>query len=107
MATQMRRFDGTVVIVTGAGRGIGRAIAERFGQEGARVVVNDVQAATAEEAVKAIVDAGGEALAGVADVSDKAAVDRLFDLTLERFGDVNVLVNNAGLVNESRHFLEG
>src|SRR5256885_1901860 len=100
------RFTGMVVLVTGAGHGIGRAVAERFGEEGARVAVNDV-APTADAASQAIAAAGGEAIGVVADVSSKADVDRLFDTTVERFGDVNVLVNCAGLVNESRHFFEG
>jgi 3-oxoacyl-[acyl-carrier protein] reductase len=103
---QQARFVGTVVIVTGAGRGIGRAIAERFGREGARVVVNDI-GPQAEEVALAVTHAGGEGLGVVADVSQKNEVDRLFDTALDRFGDVNVLVNNAGLTNESRHFLEG
>jgi NAD(P)-dependent dehydrogenase (short-subunit alcohol dehydrogenase family) len=103
---QQGRFVGKVVIVTGAGRGIGRAVAERFGSEGAHVVANDI-GAHVEEVVGAIRGAGGSGLAVVADVSQKQAVDRLFDAALEQFGDVHVLVNNAGLVNESRHFLEG
>ena len=88
---QQGRFTGIVVLVTGAGHGIGRAVAERFGQEGARVVVNDV-APTADAAAEAIAAAGAEAIGVVADVSNKADVDRLFDTALERFGDVNVLV---------------
>jgi 3-oxoacyl-[acyl-carrier protein] reductase len=103
---QQGRFTGMVVLVTGAGHGIGRAVAERFGEEGARVVVNDV-APTAEVAAQSIAAAGGEAIGVVADVSRKSDVDRLFDTALERFGDVNVLVNCAGLVNESRHFFDG
>ena len=103
---QQGRFAGVVVMVTGAGHGIGWAVAQRFGREGARGVVNDV-APTAEVAAQAIVSAGGEAIGVMADVSRKADVDRLFDTALERFGDVNVLVNCAGLVNESRHFFEG
>jgi 3-oxoacyl-[acyl-carrier protein] reductase len=95
-----------VVLVTGAGHGIGRAVAERFGQEGARVVVNDV-ARTADAVAQAIAAAEGEAIGVVADVSRKADVDRLFDTALDRFSDVNVLVNCAGLVNESRHFFDG
>ena len=87
-------LDGKVAIVTGA-HGIGRAIAERYGAEGAMVVVCDVDAAGGE-AVAGITDAGGTAVAIVTDVSDKAAVDRLFDETLDRFGAVDVLVNNAG-----------
>jgi 3-oxoacyl-[acyl-carrier protein] reductase len=103
---QQARFVGAVVIVTGAGRGIGRAVVERFGREGARVVVNDI-GAQANEVALAVTQAGGEGLPVVADVSQKTEVDRLFDTALDRFGDVNVLVNNAGLTNESRHFLEG
>ena len=103
---QQGRFTGMVVLVTGAGHGIGRAVAERFGQEGARVVVNDV-APTADAVAQAIAAAEGEAIGVVADVSRKADVDRLFDTALDRFSDVNVLVNCAGLVNESRHFFDG
>ena len=96
-----------VVIVTGAGSGIGRAIAVRFGAAGARVAVNDLDPARAETTVRMIVAAGGTALAVPADVARRDAVDGLFDAVLARLGPVDVLVNNAGLVGESRHFLEG
>ena len=101
------RLNKKVAIVTGAAHGIGRAIAERYGAEGATVVVCDVDAAGADAVAKRISDDGGTAVAIVTDVSDKAAVDRLFDETLERFGTVDVLVNNAGLTNTERHFLDG
>jgi 3-oxoacyl-[acyl-carrier protein] reductase len=107
MTQQLRRFVGQVVIVTGAGHGIGKAIAERFGAEGAQLVVNDVQEASAEASARAIREAGGDAIAITADVSSKAAVDALFDAALARFGTVDVLVNNAGLTDVARHFLEG
>ena len=103
---QNRRFAGTVVVVTGAGRGIGRAVAERFASEGASVVANDI-GSHVDEVVHSIEQAGGQALGVVADVSQKHEVDRLFDAALQQFGDVQVLVNNAGLVGESRHFLTG
>src|ERR687890_702618 len=101
------RLNGKVAIVTGAAHGIGRAIAERYGAEGAKVVVSDVDAAGGGAGAIALTPAGGTGMAIVTDVSDKAAVDRLFDETLDRFGAVDVLVNNAGLTNNERHFLDG
>jgi 3-oxoacyl-[acyl-carrier protein] reductase len=101
-----QRFNNKVVLVTGAAHGIGRAIALRFGSEGGQVIVNDVNVQGVEDTVQAITANGGSATAGIADVSDKSQVDRLFDTVLERFGTVDVLVNNAGLINVERHFLE-
>jgi 3-oxoacyl-[acyl-carrier protein] reductase len=95
------RLAGKVAVVTGAGSGIGRGIAERFAQEGARVVVNDVDADAAREVAEAT---GG--LAAPADVSSSADVDRLFDTAIGELGGVHVLVNNAGLIDVERHFLE-
>jgi len=99
-------LQGKVVLVTGAANGIGRAIAARFGAEGAHVVVNDVDAAGAEAVAQTIVAAGGAALAITADVSEQAQVDAMFDAALERFGTLDVLVNNASLTSTERHFLE-
>lgn len=97
------RFAGKVVLVTGAGHGIGQAVAERFGKEGASVAVNDLHLARAEEVAKGIPGA----MAIAADVSDKAQVDAMFDRLLERFGTIDVLVNNAGDIHAARHMLEG
>jgi 3-oxoacyl-[acyl-carrier protein] reductase len=102
----MQQLAGKVAIVTGAANGIGKAIAERFGAEGAHVVVNDVSLAGAEAVAQAIEAAGGSALAVAADVSSAAQVDALFEAALARFGTLDVLVNNAGLTNTERHFLE-
>ncbi|HEX3868540.1 MAG TPA: SDR family oxidoreductase [Gemmatimonadaceae bacterium] len=92
------------VIVTGAGHGIGRAVAERFAAEGARVVVNDVDEARAKDVVRNL--PADMALAVPADIADKESVDRLFDATIERFGGVDVLVNNAGNIHAARHVLD-
>jgi NAD(P)-dependent dehydrogenase (short-subunit alcohol dehydrogenase family) len=91
-------------MVTGAGHGIGRAIAERFAAEGASVIVNDLDPARAAEAVDRL--PGGRGFALAADVSSKPAVDAMFDAALERFGTLDVLVNNAGDIYAARHFLE-
>jgi 3-oxoacyl-[acyl-carrier protein] reductase len=98
-----QRFAGKVVLVTGAGHGIGRAIAERFGAEGALVAVNDLHEDRARDVAAAIPEATGIA----ADVSSKAQVDAMFDQLLDRFGTIDVLVNNAGDIYAARHFLEG
>ena len=88
----MNRLQGKVALVTGAARGLGLAIAKRFVEEGAQVVINDVDLVAAEKAAAPL---GGLGLA--ADVSDSAAVRRMFETTAKRFGRLDVLVNNAGI----------
>jgi NAD(P)-dependent dehydrogenase (short-subunit alcohol dehydrogenase family) len=100
------RLDGAVAIVTGAGRGIGRAIAWRLGAEGARVVVDDIGAEGAERTCAELRADGIEAVPVAADVSVSADVDRLFDVAVDAFGTVDVLVNHAGRIDFARHFLE-
>ncbi len=102
----MRRFEGQVVIVTGAGHGIGRAVAIRFAREGANLVVNDIHPARAAAVVRDIEADGGAALSAVGDVADTTFVDGMFNAALDRFGTIDVLVNNAGLITMQRHFLE-
>ncbi len=99
-------LQGRTVIVTGSGHGIGRAIAERFAGVGANVVVNDIDATSADEVTAGINASGGTAMAAVADVSDSGQVNAMFDAVLEAHGTVDVLVNNAGLVSPMLHFLE-
>ena len=92
-------LQGKVALVTGASRGIGHAIAERLSQAGAAVVIN--YANNADDARKLVAEieaAGGQALAVQADVGKVADVVRLFDECLARFGRLDVLVNNAGIM---------
>jgi 3-oxoacyl-[acyl-carrier protein] reductase len=94
-----RHLEGKVAIVTGASRGIGQAIAERFAAEGAKVVVNYVGGASkAGAVVEAIKERGGEAIAVQANVSRSADVAGLVQATLDRFGRIDILVNNAGVM---------
>jgi 3-oxoacyl-[acyl-carrier protein] reductase len=92
----MAALTGKVAIVTGASRGIGRAIAERFAQDGAAVVVNYSQSADqAKEVVTTVESRGGQAVAIQADMSRVPEIRRLFQETSTRFGHVDILVNNA------------
>ncbi|MEO7086212.1 MAG: SDR family NAD(P)-dependent oxidoreductase [Gemmatimonadaceae bacterium] len=98
------RFAGQVVLVTGAGHGIGRAVAERFSAEGATVVVNDLDERRANDVAAKLPH--DRTLAYAADVADKAQVDAMFDAIVARFGTVDILVNNAGNIHAARHFFE-
>lgn len=91
------RLEGKVAIVTGAARGIGRAIATRFALEGARVAVVDVREAEGQETVRLIESAGGQACVVRTDVSDGAQVQAAVRAVLDRWGTIDILVNDAGI----------
>ncbi len=94
----MPGLEDMVVVVTGASRGLGRAIAEELGRGGAKVVVNYSRSKEpADELVSELSEAGGEAVAIQADVSDAEQAQRLIEETVEKFGRIDVLVNNAGI----------
>jgi 3-oxoacyl-[acyl-carrier protein] reductase len=90
------RVEAKVAVVTGAARGIGRAIAERLVEEGARVVIGDTLESEGRAAAEQLCGSG-EAMFVGADVSDKRSVDRLVEATLARFGRIDILVQNAGI----------
>jgi 3-oxoacyl-[acyl-carrier protein] reductase len=100
----MGRLEGKVALITGAGRGIGRAIARRYAAEGASVVVVDIDESTAQATAAEL---GANALGMRCDVSSFAEVEAAFDACIERFGTIDILVNNAGITfGAVKHVLE-
>jgi NAD(P)-dependent dehydrogenase (short-subunit alcohol dehydrogenase family) len=99
-------LEGQVAVVTGAGGGIGSAVAHRLAAEGAAVMVDDLRPDAAEAVAAHIERAGGRAAAYAADVSRADEVDALFEAALRAFGDVTILVNNAGLIGQTCHLLD-
>ena len=96
-----KELENKVAVVTGGSKGIGTAIAQRFGKEKMNVVVNyNSDKEGAEKAVKAIEEAGGKAVSVQADVSSEEGIQRLLDTALENFGTLDIWVNNAGMENQ-------
>ena len=96
----MGRLEGKSCIVTGAGRGIGRSVALAFAREGAKVVVNDVDADAADGVAKEIADLGSSAATNNDAIGTVEAAESLLSTALEAFGEVDVLVNNAGILRD-------
>jgi len=104
----MGDLTGKVAIVTGAGRGLGSEEAKQLAAQGAKVVISDIDLpdakAAAEETVDAIKSAGGEAMVVLGDCADTADADRLFQTTIDSYGDLNIMVNNAGFCRDKTIF---
>lgn len=110
------KLAGKVAIVTGGGRGLGRAEAEALGAEGATVIVNDPGVSLsgdatadgpAEEVAKAIIDAGGKAVSTQADCADWAAAEEMVNSAISEFGSIDIVVNSAGILRERMFFNMG
>ncbi|MCZ4151283.1 3-ketoacyl-ACP reductase, partial [Escherichia coli] len=93
------RLEHKVAVVTGAGSGMGKAIATLYAQEGAKVVVSDINEGTAQAVVDDIKASGGEAIVVVANVAQEDDIQRLIDTAVSTYGTVDILVNNAGIMD--------
>lgn len=104
----MGDLNGKVAVITGAGRGLGREEAIQLAKQGARVVINDIDLPDAKEAAEAAVEEikgfGGEAIAVYGDCADSADADKLMKATLDAFGDLNIMINNAGFCRDKTIF---
>ncbi len=95
------RLKDKVAIVTGSGRGIGEGIVLRFAEEGAKLVVNDVNEADANAVVNRIKAAGGQAVAVLGSVAERPVVQQMVDTAVKEFGTLDIIVNNAGITRDS------
>jgi len=95
------RLKDKVAIVTGSGRGIGEGIVMRFVEEGAKVVINDVNEADANAVVEKVKAAGGQAVAVIGSVAERAVVQNAVDTAIKEFGTLDIMVNNAGITRDA------
>jgi 3-oxoacyl-[acyl-carrier protein] reductase len=96
------RLAGKVSIITGAGQGIGRATALKFAKEGAKVAVCDINMTTVDETVRLVREAGGETAGFRVDVTDKDSIAEMVEGVMAKWGRVDTLVNNAGIVQDAQ-----
>ena len=97
----MGKLDGKVAVVTGSGRGIGKATVELFSKEGAFIVVSDIDEGVVKETVAGIEAAGGKVVGCVCDVTKAEDCQKLMDTAVNKFGKLDILVNNAGIIRDS------
>ena len=95
------RLKDKVAIVTGSGRGIGEGIVLRFAEEGAKIIVNDVNEQDAKNVVDQVKAKGGQAVAVIGSVSDRSTVQKMVDTAVKEFGTLDIIVNNAGITRDS------
>jgi len=100
------RLSGKVAVITGSGRGIGKAMAVRMAMEGASVVINDVNEADMEATVKEIQKSGGKAIGVKADVTQRAEIADMVNAAIDKFGKIDIWVNNAGITRHRPSFME-
>ena len=100
------RFQGKIALVTGAARGVGKATVTRFSQEGATVVINDIDLKAADSLAQQITRTGSSGIALKADVSKNTEVEAMINRVIDDYGKIDILVNNAAVLAESIPILE-